>query len=85
MHFLLEGLLKTYFFRVLALGEKGVAEDQWDTAGGPNAGVESDTVSLGTAERLANEAEDELELAERGKLRSHDITTIKISDRSPTS
>ena len=26
MHSLLEGLLKTYFFRVLVLGEDGVAE-----------------------------------------------------------
>ena len=77
MHSLLEGLLKTNFFRVLVLGEDGVAEDRPDAAEEPDAGAASDNLSLGAVERLRVEAQDELKLARHEEGRSHDIGTIR--------
>ena len=77
MHSLLEGLLKTYFYKVLSLGEEGLAEAELDRGAMPNEGEESDALSVSAVERLGLEAQNELDRAEGGQVRLHDSTTTK--------
>ena len=58
-----------------ALGQKDMAGDQ-GMIEELDADFDSDTVSLGTAERLGREAGEELELAQQGEVRAHDTRPI---------